>query len=69
MSIFFAILFIAMLASCSKSPNPETVSNYPVSTKVDTVDTYFGVAVPDPYRWMENDTTKAVADWVRPKMK
>lgn len=65
MSIFFAILFIAMLASCSKSPNPETVSNYPVSTKVDTVDTYFGVAVPDPYRWMENDTTKAVADWVK----
>jgi prolyl oligopeptidase len=54
-----------MLASCTKSPNTETVSNYPVSAKVDTVDTYFGVAVPDPYRWMENDTTKAVADWVK----
>jgi len=54
-----------MLASCSKLPNPQTVSNYPVSAKVDTVDTYFGVAVPDPYRWMENDTTKAVTDWVK----
>ena len=37
-----------MIASCSKSPNPETVSNYPVSAKVDTVDTYFGVKVADP---------------------
>jgi prolyl oligopeptidase len=63
-SIIFALLLIAMIASCSKSPNPETVSNYPVSAKVDTVDTYFGVKVPDPYRWMENDTTKQVADWV-----
>jgi protease II len=23
------------------------------------------VKVADPYRWMENDTTKAVADWVK----
>jgi len=64
-SILFAFLFIAMLASCSKSTNTETVSNYPVTAKVDSVDTYFGIAVPDPYRWMENDTTKAVADWVK----
>ncbi|PLX01122.1 MAG: S9 family peptidase, partial [Marinilabiliales bacterium] len=39
--------------------------NYPVAHKVDTVDKYFGVEVPDPYRWMENDTTKEVADWVK----
>ncbi len=50
--------------SCSNPPKPETISKYPVSVKVDTVDNYFGEAVPDPYRWMENDTTKQVADWV-----
>jgi len=51
--------------SCSKSPQPAEVSNYPVSAKVDTVDNYFGEAVPDPYRWMENDTTEQVEDWVK----
>jgi len=50
--------------SCNNPPKPETISKYPVSAKVDTVDNYFGEAVPDPYRWMENDTTKQVADWV-----
>ncbi|MCI0750420.1 MAG: S9 family peptidase, partial [Flammeovirgaceae bacterium] len=38
---------------------------YPVTKKVDTVDTYFGVAVADPYRWLENDTTQETADWVK----
>lgn len=32
--------------------------------KVDSIDHYFGEAVPDPYRWMENDTSAEVADWV-----
>ncbi len=60
----FSILFVAIIMSCSNPPKPETISKYPVSAKVDTVDNYFGEAVPDPYRWMENDTTKQVADWV-----
>jgi len=38
---------------------------YPISKKVDTVDNYFGTKVPDPYRWLENDTAKDVADWVK----
>jgi prolyl oligopeptidase len=59
------ILFIATMTSCSKSPNQQVISKYPVSVKVDTVDHYFGEAVPDPYRWMENDTTQQVADWVK----
>lgn len=64
MSFFIAVVFIAMLASCSQSPKPEVNSKYPVSMKVDTVDTYFDTKVPDPYRWMENDTSKQTADWV-----
>jgi len=38
---------------------------YPLSKKVDTVDNYFGTKVPDPYRWLENDTAKDVAEWVK----
>lgn len=35
-----------------------------MTKKVDTVDTYHGVAVSDPYRWLENDTTQETAQWV-----
>jgi prolyl oligopeptidase len=37
---------------------------YPVTEKDGTVDTYFGVEVADPYRWLENDTSQATAAWV-----
>jgi prolyl oligopeptidase len=56
------LLFIGL--ACTKQEKPVTVSNYPSTKKVDTVDTYFGTQVPDPYRWLENDTTKETADWV-----
>ncbi len=31
---------------------------------VDQVDTYFGTAVPDPYRWLEDDNAPETARWV-----
>jgi prolyl oligopeptidase len=37
---------------------------YPKTLKIDHTDTYFGTKVPDPYRWLEDDTSKATADWV-----
>lgn len=37
---------------------------YPVTQKVDTVDNYFGVGVPDPYRWLEDDQSEQTAQWV-----
>ena len=37
---------------------------YPKAAKTDVVDTYFGTTVPDPYRWLENDTSEATAAWV-----
>ncbi|HZU35458.1 MAG TPA: prolyl oligopeptidase family serine peptidase, partial [Gemmataceae bacterium] len=39
---------------------------YPPTRRVDQVDTYHGIRVPDPYRWLETDVrkSKAVADWV-----
>ncbi len=38
---------------------------YPITKKVDTVDTYFGKKVSDPYRWLEDDKSPEVADWVK----
>ena len=37
---------------------------YPVTKKVDTVDTYFGNKVADPYRWLEYDKSAATKEWV-----
>jgi prolyl oligopeptidase len=37
---------------------------YPVTAKVDVVDTYFGVKVIDPYRWLEDETSPDRAAWI-----
>src|SRR5258706_11970371 len=59
------ILGLVVLLSCNPKPKVEQTFQYPVSQKVDSVDDYFGIKVSDPYRWMENDTAKATADWVK----
>jgi len=43
----------------------KTKLTYPVAEKGNTVDNYFGTEVPDPYRWLENDTSQATAEWVK----
>jgi prolyl oligopeptidase len=39
--------------------------HYPVTKKVDQVDTYFGIKVADPYRWLEDDNSAETAQWVQ----
>ncbi|HMJ69682.1 MAG TPA: prolyl oligopeptidase family serine peptidase [Cyclobacteriaceae bacterium] len=60
------ILSVALLAGCgSKTGDQKTTAGaYPETKKVDQVDTLSGVVVDDPYRWLENDTSKETADWV-----
>ncbi|MDQ2770426.1 MAG: prolyl oligopeptidase family serine peptidase [Bacteroidota bacterium] len=42
---------------------------YPQPHKVDTVTTYFGTKVPDPYRWLENDQAADTKAWVQDENK
>ena len=38
--------------------------SYPVSKKIDHVDTYHGETVADPYRWLEDENSAETAAWV-----
>ena len=38
--------------------------NYPVARKVEQMDDYFGTAVSDPYRWMEDVDSAELKTWV-----
>ncbi|MEI8085532.1 MAG: prolyl oligopeptidase family serine peptidase [Paludibacter sp.] len=64
MKQFITISLLLMLSSNSFSKIV-----YPVTAKDDVVDTYFGVQVKEPYRWLENDTTVATAKWVKSQNK
>ncbi|WP_134089633.1 prolyl oligopeptidase family protein [Olivibacter sp. XZL3] len=37
---------------------------YPTTKTIDVVDDHFGTKVPDPYRWLENDTAADTKEWV-----
>ena len=43
--------------------------NYPETKKVDTVNTYFGTEVKDPYRWLEDDRSEETEAWVKSENK
>jgi prolyl oligopeptidase len=56
--ILFAFLLIA---GCEQ----KVAIKYPVTKKDNVTDIYFGVKIADPYRWLENDTSKETSDWVK----
>lgn len=63
--IMLGISLVALSGCNQKNKLPKyTKLDYPVAHKDSVVDDYFGVKVADPYRWMENDTTQEVKEWV-----
>ncbi len=65
-----------MLVACGEPEKMEepVVDNgpnltYPETRKVDQTDDYFGTAVTDEYRWLENDTAPDVEQWVKDQNK
>ena len=64
-SLFSATLFL--LVACNQNPNNtnDEKMNYPQTRMDNTVDTYFGTQVSDPYRWLEDDRSAETAQWVK----
>ncbi|MFC3198785.1 prolyl oligopeptidase family protein [Parapedobacter deserti] len=66
------INFIVLAMSIAACQNQKTINPaaeisllpYPESKKGDVVDHYFSAEVPDPYRWLENDTADDTKAWV-----
>lgn len=52
------------VVACSQKKDETKTMHYPNTKKGETIEHYFEQAVSDPYRWLENDTTKETADWV-----
>lgn len=66
--VLFLALASSVLFSCKndvKSIEKPIAVTYTPTQKVDTVDTYFGTDVPDPYRWLEDDRSPETEDWVK----
>lgn len=60
-SIILIVTITMFITSCI---NNQENYNYPTAEKVDSVDTYFGHKVSDPYRWLEDDNSEQTAQWV-----
>ncbi|MFN3951479.1 MAG: prolyl oligopeptidase family serine peptidase [Thermaurantimonas sp.] len=62
--INYTLLLIPMIwYGCTQKNNLKVT--YPVTETSDIQDEYFGVKVPDPYRWLEDDLSEKTAQWVR----
>lgn len=62
---FGGILISILMIGCNDFSQQAGALKYPETTKSDTIDTYFGEKVPDPYRWLEDDRSVETASWVK----
>ncbi len=65
LSVAFLAMVFLVIPACKKQAAQGPKLSYPVTKKVDQVDTYWGVKVTDPYRWLEDDNADEVKQWVQ----
>jgi prolyl oligopeptidase len=63
------VFCLAIVSFVAISVTAQDGNGYPATRKVDQVDNYFGTEVKDPYRWLENNDSPEVAEWVEAQNK
>ncbi|NRD22263.1 S9 family peptidase [Winogradskyella litoriviva] len=60
-------LVLSIFVSCkNETETLKTISvDYPKTNKIEVIDTIFGEAVSDPYRWLEDDRSPETEAWVK----
>ena len=64
-SLFSATLLLLVTCNQNSNNTNDEKMNYPQTRMDNTVDTYFGTQVADPYRWLEDDRSAETAQWVK----
>ena len=69
--LLIPVLFVsAIFVSCQEGNQPNNKNlKYPKTTKTPVIDTFFGTAVTDNYRWLEDDRSAETEDWVKAENK
>ncbi|GLR15531.1 prolyl oligopeptidase family serine peptidase [Portibacter lacus] len=65
----FLLIFLIpiLLSNCVQKEENSKIEKltYPTTSKVDTIDNYFGTEVNDPFRWLEDDMSDETKAWVK----
>ncbi|MFD2718052.1 prolyl oligopeptidase family protein [Hymenobacter monticola] len=67
--LHYASLAAVLAGTAAHAQTPIKTLPYPKPRTVDTVTTYFGTKVADPYRWLENDQAPDTKSWVQDENK
>ncbi|MFS4445932.1 prolyl oligopeptidase family serine peptidase [Maribacter sp. 2307UL18-2] len=64
--IIASLLLVITLFACKTETKKASLTvNYPETSKADSIDTYFGTEVKDPYRWLEDNRSSETEVWVK----
>ncbi len=69
LTIKLALTILLFTSAMVTAQNSNMTIQYPKTKKTNTVDTYFGTSVSDPYRWLENDRSAETEAWVKAENK